>query len=88
MAKMITRTITVHTYTTGNVDLSTLKVTNIKEHSFPYKLTDRQKRALSKEDGNPILSEKAGECLYAMSIDDFIKYGKPVVAEEDVQDEW
>lgn len=85
MAKMITRTISVHMYTTGRVDLASAKVTDIKEHFYPYKLNERQKRALAKEDGNPILQETTGDIRYAMSIDDFIQHAKPVNPNEEVE---
>lgn len=82
MAKMITRTITVHTYTTGALNFNTMKLEKVQNHSFPYKLNERQKRSLAKEAGNPIVAETSGEALYAMTIDDFIKYAKPVESED------
>lgn len=87
MAKMITRTITVHTYTTGTVDLATASVTNVRSHNFPYKLNERQKRVLAKEDGNPILNEATSDCLYAMTIDEFMAHAKQVLPGEGGEDD-
>lgn len=80
MAKNITRTITVHTYTTAKVNTAECKIENVQHFSFPYKLNEKQKRSLVAQTGNPIVSEDVGEALYAMSIEDFVKYAKPIDA--------
>lgn len=76
--KMITRTITVYTYTTGSIDFSTMKVQNVQNHSFPYKLGQRAKRDLERKAGYPVMAETTGTALYGMSIDDFVKYAHPI----------
>lgn len=78
MAKMITRTITVYTYTTGKVDLSSMKITDVKTLNSPYKLGSRDKKALVKDHGNPIISESSRDVLYGMSIEDFVRYGNVI----------
>lgn len=82
MAKMITRTITVYTYTTGKLDFTTMKVKDVKNYQYPYKLGSRAKKDLEKQAGNPIIAETTGETLYGMSLDDFLKYATPVSKEE------
>lgn len=77
-AKMITRTITVYTYTTGKIDFDTMKVVDVKNHSFPYKLGSRARKELEKSAGNPIMAETTGEALYAMGIETFLQYAKPI----------
>lgn len=81
MAKMITRTIKIYTYTTGNFDMQTMRAYNIQNHSFPFKLGQRARRELEKANGN-ILSESVGEALYGMTIDEFMQHAKPVTKEE------
>lgn len=76
--KMITRTITCYTYTTGTLNFQTMKVENVENHVFPYKLGARQKRELLEKAGNPIIAETSGEALYGMTLDDFVKYAKPI----------
>lgn len=82
MAKKITRTITVYTYTTAKVNFASGKVEDVVNHQYPYKLNQRQRNAIAKEAGNPIVAETTGTALYAMSIEDFVKYAKPVTGEE------
>lgn len=78
MAKMITRTITIYTYTTGTVNFQTMKVENTQNHSFPYKLGQRALRDLAKNAGNPVIATTEGQALYGMTLEDFIKYAKPI----------
>ena len=80
--KAITRTITTYTYTTGNFDPAAMKVTNMQQHTVPYKLGQRERRKVEKIVGSPIIAETTAEQLYSMSLDDFIKYATPVTAEE------
>lgn len=80
--KMITRTIKVYTYTTGKLDFTTMKVKDVKNHSYPYKLGARAKSKMAMEDGNPIIAESSGEALYGMPIDVFMQYAKPITQEE------
>lgn len=82
MAKMITRTIKVYTYTTGTINFSTMQVENVKNYSFPYKLGSRARKDLERTADNPIMAETTGEALYGMSLDDFLKYARPISKEE------
>lgn len=82
MAKMITRTIKVYTYTTGTINFSTMKVEDVKNFSYPYKLGSRARKDLEKSAGNPIMAETTGEALYGMSLDDFLRYARPISKEE------
>lgn len=80
--KMVTRTIKVYTYTTGKLDFTTMKINDVKNHSYPYKLGKRAKDALSEKAGAPIVAETSGEALYGMSIDTFLEHAKVMTKEE------
>ena len=79
--KMITRTITTYTYTTGKLNLTTMTIEAVNQHTFPYRLGQRARRELEKRVGNNIVGETSGEALYGMTLEDFLKYAKPMTAE-------
>lgn len=78
--KMITRTIKVHTYTTGKFNPSTMTVENMQTASFPYALGAREKRKLETTAGGKILAEDTADVLYGMPLDIFLQYAAPVEA--------
>lgn len=80
--KTITRTITIYTYVTGRFNMATMQAENVERHESPYKLGARDKRALEKKTGNNIIAETTREQLYSMTLEDFVKYAKPVDAAE------
>lgn len=78
MAKMITRTIKVYTYTFGKYDFKSGKCNDIEQRSFPYKLQKREEDKLTRSTGKALLDVSTGEALYGMSLEDFMRYAKPV----------
>lgn len=85
--KKITRTITVYEYTTGKFNAASMTVENMQKHSFPYKLGTRDRSALEKKVNGQILGQPVQtEKVYGMSIEDFIRYAKPMDAEEITDD--
>ena len=79
--KMITRTITTYTYTTGKLNMATMTIESVNQHTFPSRLGQRAKRELEKRVGNNIVGETSGEALYGMTLEDFLKYAKPMTAD-------
>lgn len=78
MAKMITRTIKVHTYTFGKYNFKTGKVEGIEQMNFPYKLQKREEEKIVKNLNKTLLDVSTGEALYGMTLDEFVKYAKPI----------
>lgn len=77
MAKMLTRTITTYTYTYGVFDPSTMSVKDMETVTVPYKMGDREKRKRA-VNGKLLLAESESTALYGMTIEDFVKYAKPI----------
>lgn len=77
MAKMITRTVTIYVYTFGKFNPETMTVEGMVKIERPYKMGDREKRKYA-TGGKLLLAETESTALYGMSIDDFVKYAKPM----------
>ena len=72
MAKMITRTIEIHSYVFGKLNMSTMLIEDSTTVEFPYKLGARAVKALEKENGAPCIAESTSTALYGMSINTFL----------------
>ena len=77
MAKMITRTVTTYTYTFGTFNPATMSVEGVEQITRPFKMGDREKKKHA-IGGKIFLGETESSALYGMSLEDFVKYAKPM----------
>ena len=84
MAKKITRTITVYTYSFGKFNPVKMNIDGLRQVTVAYKLNNRELRRYEKEYGAKALGEPATEdIMYEMSMEDFVKYGSKVDGKSD-----
>lgn len=79
MRNIITRNVNFYKYITGNVDIASNTISDVHEHVYTYRLGVRERRKLEVTTGSPIIREVEEHVPYGISIDDFIKYGYPIV---------
>lgn len=77
MAKKITRTITVYTYTFGTFNPDTFQMENLRSITTPIKLGTRE-LAKKAQKGEVALPPISSEVEYEMDIETFILYATPV----------
>lgn len=77
MAKIISRTITIYTYTFGRFNTATGTVEGLEQVVRPFKLGSREISSHTNA-GKFLLSVDESSQLYGMTIEDFVKYAKPV----------
>lgn len=82
MPKMITRTVTTYKYYVGKFNPRTNTMENIDVFSANVKLGQRAQAAKAKEYGGVVYYVEEAEELRGMSIEDFVRYSKPVTKDE------
>lgn len=80
--KMITRTVTSYTYTFGTFNPKTLKIEGMEQVVRPYKMGAREEARVRKSIGKNLIDVSSGEALYGMTLDDFMKYAKPITKDD------